>query len=109
MANITDENQMNERVNKLNKMIEEREQILKMGEDKLSQEYKRLQDELNIRDKQIETLKKALDKKDENTLLNEENIKYIEDLKILGVEKDIQINSLKETIQKLQKSENGIF
>jgi alanyl-tRNA synthetase len=109
MENITEEYQLNHKLNQLKKIIEEHEKIISTSEENLPQEYKRLQDELDIRDKQIETLKNALDKKEENTLINEENIKYIEDLKIIGVEKDIQIAFLKENIQKLQKSESGIF
>lgn len=101
--------ELNQKLLNLNKLIEEKENILKMEEDKLPQEYKRLQDELNIRDRQIETLKNALDRRDENVIINEENIKYIEDLKILAVEKDKQINNLMETINKMKIAENGKF
>jgi hypothetical protein len=93
----------NELLDKINKNIEEREKVIKLKDDELPMEYRKLQNELNIRDKQIETLKQALEKKGDS----DENEKYIDELKRKGIEKDMQINELSEKLRLSKLNDNG--
>lgn len=67
-------------------------------------EIKRLKREIELRDNQIETLKKSSDGK--NGLLHQKIVEltnYIEDLKKFQLDKDYQINELNKILENKEK------
>lgn len=69
-------------------------------------EIKRFKKEIELRDNQIETLKKANEGKKDNAILQQkiaELTNYNEDLKKFQLDKDFQINELNKILQNKEK------
>ena len=124
--------ELNEKENRLEKVKKDvitNEQILKNHENSLPKEYARFQEELKIRDKQVLTLKDAVEVKTMKTneiiksyeeKLNQKTVYikslnksfddklaeqaiYLEELKRLQIQKDLEISALQDEKKQFEK------